>query len=84
MRRGSGIWYHDGSLVGFFSSFHVLPESGTIIVTNSISKIGVEDWIGQSVVKESLKCVGKCSFVSLAREVAAMHNDMLEQFIIDI
>lgn len=76
MRRGSGIWYHDGSLVGFFSSFHVLPESGTIIVTNSISKNGVEDWIGQSLVKESLEYAGTCSLVSLAREAAAMHNDM--------
>ncbi|KAJ5702556.1 hypothetical protein N7488_010104 [Penicillium malachiteum] len=57
--KGTGkkhiVWYHNGSLVGFFSSVHILPESDTIIVVlvNSIPKNDCADWLGQLLLRSS-------------------------------
>lgn len=76
--NGTRIWYHNGSLVGFFSSVHILPESGTIIVVmvNSNPKNDAADWMGQLLVEEFLQCTDKNDYVSLARESAAAYENM--------
>jgi hypothetical protein len=80
------VWYHNGSLVGFFSSVHVLPESGTIIVVlvNSIPKNDAADWLGQLLVEEFLDCKERSDFVSLARQTAATFDDMWKQLPTDL
>lgn len=80
------VWYHNGSLVGFFSSVHILPEGGTIIIVlvNSIPKNDAADWIGQLLVEEFLQCTERNDFVSLARETAATFDGMWKQLPIDM
>ncbi|KAI1123779.1 beta-lactamase/transpeptidase-like protein [Nemania abortiva] len=72
------IWYHNGSLVGFFSSVHILPESGTIIVVlaNSITKNDATDWIGQLLVEDFLGCKERNDYVALAKESAKIYDEM--------
>ena len=47
------VWYHNSSLVSFFSSVHILPKTGSIIVIliNSIPKNDCADWLGQFILK---------------------------------
>lgn len=66
------VWYHNGSLVGFFSSVHILPESDTIIVVliNSIPKNDCADWLGQFLLEEILDDTDRNDYVGLAKESA--------------
>jgi CubicO group peptidase (beta-lactamase class C family) len=72
------VWYHNGSLVGFFSSVHVLPESGTIIVVlvNSIPKNDCADWLGQLLLEQILDNPDKNDYLALAKESAAAYDRM--------
>ena len=72
------VWYHNGSLVGFFSSVHILPETGTVVVVlvNSLPKNDCADWIGQMLVEEMLGCPEKNDYVALARESPAAYDTM--------
>ncbi|KAJ8129780.1 hypothetical protein O1611_g3849 [Lasiodiplodia mahajangana] len=72
------IWYHNGSLVGFFSSVHILPESGTIIVVlaNSITKNDAPDWVGQLLVESFLNCNERNDYIDLARKSADAYDKM--------
>ncbi|KAI1155278.1 beta-lactamase/transpeptidase-like protein [Nemania diffusa] len=72
------IWYHNGSLVGFFSSVHILPESGTIVVVlaNAITKNDAPDWIGQLLVEHLLDCKDRNDYVALAKESADAYDEM--------
>jgi CubicO group peptidase (beta-lactamase class C family) len=80
-RKGPKVWYHNGSLVGFFSSVHVLPETGTVVVVlvNSSPKNDAADWIGQLLVERALDCAEKNDYVALARESAAAYDAMWAQ-----
>ncbi|KAI0537914.1 beta-lactamase/transpeptidase-like protein [Xylaria digitata] len=80
-RGGSGktkIWYHNGSLVGFFSSVHILSESGTIVVVlaNSITKNDAPDWVGQLLVENLLDCKERNNYVALAKQSADGYDEM--------
>ncbi|KAI0099045.1 beta-lactamase/transpeptidase-like protein [Nemania sp. FL0031] len=79
-KDGSGkkVWYHNGSLVGFFSSVHILPESGTIIVVlvNSNTKNDAPDWIGQLLVEHLLDCKEPNDYLALAKESAAAYDEI--------
>ncbi|KAM5472503.1 hypothetical protein MauCBS54593_003095 [Microsporum audouinii] len=79
--KKSTVWYHNGSLVGFFSSVHILPESDTIIIVliNSIPKNDCADWLGQLLLEELLGNPDKNDYVSLAEESAAGYVKMWEQ-----
>ncbi|MCJ1331615.1 hypothetical protein MMC10_008306 [Thelotrema lepadinum] len=72
------VWYHNGSLVGFFSSVHILPMTGTIIVVlvNSIPKNDCADWLGQLLLETILDNSYKNDYVSLARKSAASYDQM--------
>lgn len=72
------VWYHNGSLVGFFSSVHILPETGTIIVVllNSIPKNDCADWLGQLLVEALLDNPDKNDYLHLAKESANSYDTM--------
>ncbi|KAI0407263.1 beta-lactamase/transpeptidase-like protein [Xylaria palmicola] len=72
------IWYHNGSLVGFFSSVYILPDSGTIVVVlaNSITKNDAPDWIGQLLVEHLLGCEERNDYVALAKKSARVYDKM--------
>ncbi len=84
--KGPTVWYHNGSLVGFFSSVHILPETGTIIVVlvNSIPKNDAADWVGQLLVEEMLGCPDKNDDLALARESAGAYDAMWAQLPHDV
>jgi hypothetical protein len=79
--KGPTVWYHNGSLVGFFSSVHILPETGTIIVVlvNSIPKNDAADWVGQLLVEAMLDCPEKNNYLDLAKESANAYDAMWTQ-----
>jgi CubicO group peptidase (beta-lactamase class C family) len=79
--KGPTVWYHNGSLVGFFSSVHILPETGIIIVVlvNSRPKNDAADWVGQLLVEEMLGCPEKNDYLALAKESAAAYDAMWAQ-----
>lgn len=72
------VWYHNGSLVGFFSSVHIIPETDSIIVVlvNSIPKNDCADWLGQFILESLLDSPEKNDYVSLARESARSYDQM--------
>lgn len=77
--KGPTVWYHNGSLVGFFSSVHILPETGAVIVVlvNSVPKNDAADWVGQLLLEAWLDdCSKKNDYVSLAEQSAAAYDDM--------
>lgn len=78
---GEKVWYHNGMLVGFLSSVHILPDSGTIIVVlvNSLLKNDSPDWIGQMLVESVLSCRQKNDYVGIARDTAATYDAMWEK-----
>ncbi|KAK4442855.1 beta-lactamase/transpeptidase-like protein [Podospora aff. communis PSN243] len=85
-KKGPTLWYHNGSLVGFFSSVHILPEDGIIIVVlvNSIPKSDAADWIGQPIVQEQLGCANKNDYVALAKSSAKAYDNMWTQLSKDV
>ncbi|CAG7934776.1 unnamed protein product [Penicillium salamii] len=75
IREKTPVWYHNGSLIGFFSSVHILPESDIIIVVlvNSTPKNDCADWLGQLLLETLLENTDKNDYVSLANESAAAY-----------
>jgi hypothetical protein len=84
--KGKGetrIWYHNGSLVGFFSSVHIVPEDGSIVVVpvNSIPKNDCADWLGQLLLESIvLDIQEKSDYVALATESAKMWTTLQNAF----
>ena len=76
------VWYHNGSLIGFFSSVHILPTTGTIIVVlvNSNPRNDCADWLGQFLVESILDNPDKNDYVSLAIQSAASYDQMWTDF----
>lgn len=73
------LWYHNGSLVGFFSSVHIVPVDGSIIVVlvNSIPKNDCVDWLGQFLRENIVLDISeKNDYVSLATESANAYDKM--------
>ena len=70
------IWHHNGNLVGFFSSVHIIPESDTaiIVLTNSLANNDCADWIGQLLVETVIDNPDKNDYLQLARTSAAAYN----------
>lgn len=80
------VWYHNGSLVGFFSSVHVLPDTDTVIVVlvNSLAKNDCADWIGQLLLEIVLDNSEKNDYVELAQESASAYDSMWETLTTDL
>lgn len=72
------VWYHNGSLIGFLSSVHILPETGSIIVVlvNSTPKNDCADWLGQLILEDLLDTPEKNDYISLATESASSYDRM--------
>lgn len=70
------IWHHNGSLVGFFSSVHILPDSDTaiIVLTNSMANNDCADWIGQLLVETVIDNPDKNDYLKLAQTSVAGYN----------
>ncbi|KAF7676170.1 hypothetical protein GT037_005675 [Alternaria burnsii] len=75
------LWYHNGSLVGFFSSVHVIPDTDTIVVVlvNSIPKNDAPDWIGQLLIEEILGNPDKNDYIAYAEESANSYVRMWQE-----
>ncbi|KAK0099726.1 hypothetical protein ONS95_013380 [Cadophora gregata] len=69
------VWYNNGSLVGFFSSVYIVPDSGVIIVvlTNSFATNDCADWIGQLLLEAAIDCPEKNDYIDLAKESSAKY-----------
>lgn len=76
--RKRKVWYHNGSLVGFFSSVHVLLDTDTaiIVLVNSLAKNDYADWIGQLLLETVLDNSEKNDYVDLAKRSAAVYESM--------
>jgi hypothetical protein len=61
--------------VGLFSSVHILPESGTIVVVlaNAITKNDTPGWIGQLLVEHLLDYRERNDYVALTKESAGAY-----------
>jgi hypothetical protein len=72
--RGSHqtVWYHDGSLAGFLTSVHMIPDRNSVVVvlTNSFANGDTADWIGQILLENVVDCPDKNDYVMLATEAA--------------
>ena len=72
------LWHHNGSLVGYFSSVHVLPESDTaiIVLTNSLANNDCADWIGQMLVETVIDNPDQNDYPKPAQQSALNYNHM--------
>ncbi|PVH81622.1 beta-lactamase/transpeptidase-like protein [Cadophora sp. DSE1049] len=72
------VWYNNGSLVGFFSSVYIVPDSEIVIVvlTNSFATNDCADWIGQLLLEAAIDCPEKNDYISLAKESSAKYAEM--------
>lgn len=64
--------YHQGSIVPFLSSVHLLPDTNTAIVvlTNSMANNDAADWLGQLLLEAVLDNPEKNDYISIAKESA--------------
>ncbi|KAL8808548.1 MAG: hypothetical protein Q9182_000099 [Xanthomendoza sp. 2 TL-2023] len=65
--------YHQGSIVPYLSSAHLLPDTNTAIVvlTNSMANNDAADWLGQLLLETVLDNPDKIDYVAIAKESAA-------------
>ena len=64
--------YHQGSIVPFLSSVHLLPDTNTAIVvlTNSMANNDAADWLGQLLLEAVLDNPDRNDYISIAKESA--------------
>ncbi|KAF2667592.1 beta-lactamase/transpeptidase-like protein [Microthyrium microscopicum] len=62
--------YHEGSLLSFLSSVHLLPDSQSAIVvlTNSMANSDVADWVGEMLLEAVLDNPDKNDYLQIAKE----------------
>lgn len=62
--------YHEGSLLSFLSSVHLLPESHSaiIVLTNSMANTDVADWVGEMLLEALLDVSDKNDYLEIAKE----------------
>lgn len=72
------VWHYNGSLVGFFSFVHVLPDSDAAIVvlTNSLANNDAADWIGQLLLETVLDNSEPNGYIRLAKDSADGYRDL--------
>ncbi|KAJ9650775.1 hypothetical protein H2198_009930 [Neophaeococcomyces mojaviensis] len=65
-------YYHQGSANSFLSSVHLLPdtESGVVVLTNSMAKNDVADWLGELYLETILDSPKKNDYFKLAQNSA--------------
>ena len=64
--------YHQGSIEGYLSSVHLLPDTNTAIVvlTNSMANNDAADWLGQLLLEAVLDNPYKNNYIAIARNSA--------------
>ena len=72
------LLHHQGSLIDFLASIHLIPRTRTAIVvlTNSMAKNDAADWLGQAIVETILDNSDKNDYVTLAKDSAKRSIDM--------
>ena len=75
------IFHHQGSLIDFLSSIHLIPSSRTAIVvmTNSMSNNDAADWLGQLVLEAVLDNSDQNDYVKLAKDSVENSNSLWPQ-----
>lgn len=75
------ILHHQGSLIDFLSSIHLIPSSKTAIVTltNSMSNNDAADWLGQLLVETVLGNSEPNDYVKLASDTVETSNKLWPQ-----
>ena len=81
LRAPELVLHHQGSLVDFPSSIHLIPRTRTAIVvlTNSMAKNDAADWLGQAIVEAIIDNQDKNDYVMLAKESAKTSIDLWSQ-----
>lgn len=75
------VLYHQGSLPGYTSSVHLLPETqtGIVVLTNSLGISDCADWVGQLLIETLLDSKEKNDYVDPARRSAARHLSLFDE-----
>jgi CubicO group peptidase (beta-lactamase class C family) len=62
--------YHDGSLLSFLTSVHLLPDShsAVVVLTNSMANSDVADWAGEMLLEAVLDNPDKNDYMEIAKE----------------
>jgi CubicO group peptidase (beta-lactamase class C family) len=64
--------YHQGSLLSFLSSVHLLPDSqsAVVVLTNSMANNDAADWLGEMLLEAVLNNSEKNNYSKIAKESA--------------
>lgn len=81
LKEPTMVFYHQGSLIDFLSSIHLVPSSRTAIVvmTNSMSNNDAADWLGQLALEAVLDNPDRNDYVQLARSSVEISNKLWPQ-----
>lgn len=66
------VIHHQGSIIDFLSSIHLIPRTRTavVVLTNSLARNDAADWLGQLIVEAILDNPYKNDYVELAKQSA--------------
>lgn len=72
------VLYHAGSLVGYLSSIHLLPDtnSAIIVLVNTLANQDSADWIGQAFLEALLDVPKPTNFINLAKEARDTYTNL--------
>ena len=81
LKEPTMVYHHQGSLIDFLSSIHLVPSSRTAIVvmTNSMSNNDAADWLGQLLLEAVLDNPDQNDYVKLARSSVETSNKLWPQ-----
>ncbi|MCJ1434732.1 hypothetical protein MMC27_004102 [Xylographa pallens] len=72
------IIHHQGSLIDFLSSIHLIPSTRTavVVLTNSMSNNDAADWLGQLILEAVLDNPDQNDYVKLAKDSVEASNHL--------
>ena len=72
------IIHHQGSLIDFLSSIHLIPSTRTavVVLTNSMSNNDAADWLGQLILEAILDNPDQNDYVKLAKDSVEASNHL--------
>ncbi|KAL8897524.1 MAG: hypothetical protein Q9207_007176 [Kuettlingeria erythrocarpa] len=78
LKESQMVYHHQGSLVDYLSSIHLIPSTRTAIVvlTNAMSNNDAADWLGQLLVETVLDNPDPNDYVALARKSVETSNGL--------
>ena len=80
------VYHHQGSLIDFSSSLHLIPslQTAIVVLTNSIGNNDGADWLGQLLVETVLDNPDKNDYVQLAKSSVQVSNHLWKQMAEDL